>query len=71
MSLKREDECHLVRATGCLRQQDFRLRNQQHHFPEDTDRFSLGGHMAELGGIYIEFSRSGDGWVLERIIACR
>jgi hypothetical protein len=53
------------------RQQDFRQRYLQHRFPEDTDRFSLGGHMAELGGIAIEFTRVEPGWVLEGIYAYR
>jgi hypothetical protein len=50
---------------------DFRVRYQARHFPEDARQYTLGGHMAELGCIHIEFYKTDSGWLLDDIWVCR
>ena len=72
---EREREAFSTRLFPALqeyhRQQDFRLRYQERGFPTDMDRFTLGGHLAELGGIAIEFTQVAAGWVLEGFLSDR
>jgi hypothetical protein len=56
---------------GYQREMDFWLRYQGKRFPVDDQRFTLGGHMAELGCIHIDFQKVDGGWVLDNIWICR
>jgi len=40
-------------------------------FPKDAETFKLGGHMAELGCIHIDFVKKGDSWYLADIWECK
>lgn len=50
---------------------DLRSRYRQLHFPTGENRFKLGGHMAELGCIHIDFVKTDEGWLLDSITICR
>lgn len=50
---------------------DFRARYKGMHFPSNETRFTLGGHMKELGCIHIDFARQEQGWVLESVWECK
>lgn len=50
---------------------DLRSRYRQLHFPAGENRFKLGGHMAELGCIHIDFVKTDEGWLLDSITICR
>ena len=43
----------------------------QKEFPKAKDKFKLGGHMAELGCIHIDFIKIDDKWYLEDIWNCK
>lgn len=51
--------------------QDLRDLYQGRDFPRRDNKFKLGGHMAELGCIHIDFVRQGQGWSLVDISMCR
>jgi hypothetical protein len=40
-------------------------------FPENAQRFKLGGHDQELGHIHIDFIKSTNGWEISKIWMCR
>ena len=50
---------------------DFRIRYKGYSFPENGETFKLGGHDRELGHMHIDFLKSGDYWVIEKIWQCR
>ena len=50
---------------------DLRRLYQGRDFPGDSERFKLGGHMAELGCLHIDFVRREPGWFLWDIWLCR
>ena len=72
---EREREAFSTRRFPALqefhRHQDLRIRYQERGFPTDMDCFTLGGHLTELGGIAIEFTRVEPGWVLEGFLSYR
>jgi hypothetical protein len=40
-------------------------------FPKNKDKFKLGGHMAELGCLHIDFVKKDDHWFLADIWQCK
>ena len=40
-------------------------------FPQDKDKFKLGGHMSELGFIHIDFVKKDGKWYIGDIWQCR
>jgi hypothetical protein len=50
---------------------NFRARYEGKRFPADETRYTLGGHMKELGCIHIDFIKKEQGWVLDSIWECR
>jgi hypothetical protein len=52
-------------------EKDLRALYRGRRFPENVQRYTLGGHMAELGCLHIDFERVQDGWILDEIWECR
>ena len=50
---------------------DLRARYKGKHFPTNETRFTLGGHLKELGCVHIDFEKTERGWVLDEIWQCR
>jgi len=59
-----------IRRTG-IKVLDLRERYAGRDFPKDQNRFKLGGHMAELGCVHIDFVNWDGGWRLWNISVCR
>jgi hypothetical protein len=53
------------------RRTDLRALYAGREFPSQETHFKLGGHMAELGCIHVDFVRQGAVWTLEEIWLCR
>ena len=53
------------------REKDLRQRYAGLGFPADDTRHKLGGHMAELGCLHIDFEKQDAGWSLHNIWICR
>ncbi|MBC8331063.1 MAG: hypothetical protein H8E28_03695 [Anaerolineae bacterium] len=43
----------------------------EQNFPNNETFHKLGGHMAELGCIHIDFQQQANGWVIQNIWMCR
>jgi hypothetical protein len=56
---------------ACHQETDLRERYRDRRFPAGDKRFTLGGHLAELGCIHLEFRKLECGWVLDEIFICR
>jgi hypothetical protein len=69
------DRDYCLRAISLLamthEKTDLRDLYRGREFPQDVDKFKLGGHASELGHIHIDFVRQEDGWRINRIWQCR
>lgn len=61
----------LERLAEAHHEQDLRERYAGREFPRTACEFKLGGHDAELGHLHLDFRRTPEGWLLQKIWICR